>query len=458
MFSLVGDDLGEPCDDNDETDLCTIKNNRTVCVSDGDGNPVCSCSEPFLEENGICECSCDDGCPCGNGQECINGECVPECVGCEVRMPGGECVELLYGDNCTLFPNDCCRDDLACINGTCECVNAGLQNDEDEDKCLGDDLGEPCDDNDETDLCTIKNNRTVCVSDGDGNPVCSCSEQFFVENGICECSCDDGDSCPCGNGQECINGECVPECVGCEVRMPGGECVELGHGDDCTLFPDGCCRDDLACMSDKCECVNAGLQNDEDEDKCLGDDLGEPCDDDDDEPDLCTIKNSLTECVSDGDGNPVCSCSQQYTLKDGICECLCSSGGICACDEGLECVQDNCVPECGRCEERVSGVCSPQCNDSQVCNENEQCVTPLALGDECTGTGSANACMRDDGIKCRSGDCCGNANGNPDYPCNVKYCVCETEWGYKLNASQTGCELTGNPVVPKGNCEDMLYV
>ncbi|WAR17691.1 hypothetical protein MAR_032285 [Mya arenaria] len=340
----LGDDLGEPCDDNDETDLCTIKNNRTVCVSDGDGNPVCSCSEPFLEENGICECSCDDGCPCGNGQECINGECVPECVGCEVRMPGGECVELLYGDNCTLFPNDCCRDDLACINGTCECVNAGLQNDEDEDKCLGDDLGEPCDDNDETDLCTIKNNQ---------------------------CSCDDGDSCPCGNGQECINGECVPD---------------------------------------------------------------------------------------DGDGNPVCSCSQQYTLKDGICECLCSSGGICACDEGLECVQDNCVPECGRCEERVSGVCSPQCNDSQVCNENEQCVTPLALGDECTGTGSANACMRDDGIKCRSGDCCGNANGNPDYPCNVKYCVCETEWGYKLNASQTGCELTGNPVVPKGNCEDMLYV
>ncbi|WAR17700.1 hypothetical protein MAR_032294 [Mya arenaria] len=317
------------------------------------------------------------------------------------------------------------------MSGICECVNAGLQNDEDEDKCLGDDLGEPCDDNDETDLCTIKNNRTVCVSDGDGNPVCSCSKPFFEENGICvgddlgepcddndetdlctiknnQCSCDDGDSCPCGNGQECINGECVPECVGCEVRMPGGECVELGHGDDCTLFPDGCCRDDLACMSDKCECVNVGLQNDEDED-------------------------------NDGDGNPVCSCSQPYTLKDGICECLCSSGGICACDEGLECVQDNCVPECGRCEERVSGVC-------------------MALGDECTGTGSANACMRDDGIKCRSGDCCGNANGNPDYPCNVKYCVCETEWGYKLNASQTGCELTGDPVVPKGNCEDMLYI
>ncbi|WAR17594.1 hypothetical protein MAR_032188 [Mya arenaria] len=46
-------------------------------------------------------------------------------------------VELLYGDNCTLFPNDCCRDDLACINGICECVNMDLQNDEDEDKCCG---------------------------------------------------------------------------------------------------------------------------------------------------------------------------------------------------------------------------------------------------------------------------------------------------------------------------------
>ncbi|XP_052762613.1 prion-like-(Q/N-rich) domain-bearing protein 25 [Mya arenaria] len=285
----------------------------------------------------------------------------------------------------------------------------------------------------------------------------------FVKNGAfqcgqclpVECSCDDGDSCPCDDGQECVNGECVPECVGCEVRMTGGECVELLYGDNCTLFPNDCCRDDLACINGICECVNMDLQNDEDEDKCLGDDLGEPCDDDDDEPDLCTIKNNRTMCVSGLDGNSTCSCFEPFIEVNGTCECLCSLGSYCACDDGQECIDENCVPECGPCEMRVNGVCSPQCNDSQVCIENE-CVTPLALGDECTDAGDANACMRDAGIKCRSGDCCGSAKGNPAYPCNKKYCVCETEAGYQLNTNETGCDNIGGRV-DRDLCLDMPY-
>ncbi|WAR30445.1 hypothetical protein MAR_032987, partial [Mya arenaria] len=295
--------------------------------------------------------------------------------------------------------------------------------------------------------------HAICVEFGCFN-ICVCEPGYtFIKNGAfqcgqclpdpIECSCDDGDSCPCGDCEECVDGTCISGCTGCEVCVGGNECVELGHGDDCTLHPDGCCRDDLTCRNGICECEDENLLNDEDtdmcvlpchgepcideccsddltcrngicecedenlqydEDKhmCLGDDLGEPCDYDD-EPDPCTDKNNRTECFSDEDGNPVCICSYPYIEKDG------------------------------------------------------DCVPPLQLGDVCGPKGDSNDCLRDVGIKCRSADCCGNANDNPDYPCNVKYCVCDTEWGFMLNATENGCVHSGDPVVPKEDCVDMVY-
>ncbi|XP_052807550.1 tenascin-X-like isoform X2 [Mya arenaria] len=246
--------------------------------------------------------------------------------------------------------------------------------------------------------------HAVCVEFGCNN-ICVCEPGYtFIKNGafkcgqcLPECSCDDGDSCPCGECEKCEDGKCVPGCIGCEVCVPGNGCVKLGPGDDCTLHPHKCCRDDLTCRNGICECEDENLQNDEDEDKCLGDDLGEPCDNND-ETDPCTDKDNRTECGSDG--NPVCICSDPYVETNGIC---------------------------------------------------------FQIGDICGPKGDANACLRDIGIKCRSADCCGNANGNPNYPCNVKYCVCDTEWGFQLNATENGCVHSGLPVVPHQDCADMVY-
>jgi hypothetical protein len=354
----------EPCKDDD---ACTVDEycSATQCVSGGtvdcDDNNVCTADSCDAQEgcvNAPLAGDCDDGDVCTVGDLCGNGTC----------QPGNQPLDCDDFDICT---DDTCTSGVGCQhpNNTADC------NDGNEctvnSICAGGECGggeiKTCDDNN---ICT--------------NDTCSPLEPggcVYIGN---DAVCEDGNLCTLGD--TCSNGECV-----------------AGVGQ---LF----CDDANVCTEDSCVpatgCKHKNIP-------ALCDDL-DPCTD----GDFCA--NGVCQA-----GAEVCQCSTNIDClefdDDDLCTgtwycdkgnmpvtCKLDLNSVVTCDDSgdTECLESQCQPETGQCDDVAINE-SGNCNDDDGCTNDDVCVAGQCLGTTC----------EDVGLVCSNGQCVDCA---PD--CSGKTC------------------------------------
>jgi len=299
--------------DADAGDLCGDQN--VECLVDDTCDGAGECTDNGIEDNGT---------PCGDGDECLDGVCEP--VG--PCPPGEGCND---GNDCTA--DDTCDEDGNCVgspvkNGT-PCGSDSDTECDDADSCLGG----VCEDNNADAGAECGDQNVDCLVDDTCDGAGECTD-----NGI------EDDGTPCGDGDECLDGVCEP--VG--PCPPGEGCND---GNDCTA--DDTCDEDGNCVgspvkngtpcgsSDSSECDAA--------DSCLGGacqdnnaDAGDPCGDQGVEcleDDTCNGTGGCTDNGNQEDGSE-CNDDDDCTTDD-VC-----SGGSCAgddlCEPGEVCVDGEC--------------------------------------------------------------------------------------------------------------------
>jgi hypothetical protein len=231
---------GEPLQCNDDVE-CTMDE----CVSpDGcqsvpsdlacDDDDICTddiCDPEFGCVHSLNQAPCDDDNPCTVGDACAAGIC-----------EGGELATCDDGNVCTSGE---CQGDQGCVYtavaGECDDANPCTTNDSCQlGECTGAQL--PCDDDVActTDECTAQSGCTYTPNDAlcdDGN-ICttnSCDPDSDCTSVPVEGACEGG---------ECVNGECVLDCV---PECDGKECGADGCDGTC-----GSCDDGFSCIGGSC--------------------------------------------------------------------------------------------------------------------------------------------------------------------------------------------------------------
>ncbi len=423
-----------------DSDLC---NGTETCQAG-----ICASGPPLACDNGQ---FCDGVETCDPARGCVNG--TPPCrdgVSCTLDS----CNEA--GDICVYTP-----DDLACIDGL---LCNGLESCDPVNDCVS---GPPptCDDSigctedvcdTASDSCSHLPRAEQCSDDDACNGIESCD----VESGCVAGSaldCDDNNPCtvdscdalggcihtpateptPCDDGNACTEvdlcsaGECIGSqpidcddgafCNGAETCNPETGCEAAAPVD---------CSDGVACTSDRCN----------------------------EESDTCSSTPDDSACTDD-------------LFCDGVetCDVLagCVAGERVVCDDGIACTTDTCNEAREACDFVATDA---RCDDGNACNGSETCDTatgcesglPLDCTDdnECTidSCNSQSGCVqtaRDDGASCEDGDLCNGAEtcvtgtctpGTPPDCDDANACTTDT------------CELDGTcanqPVADGLPCED----
>jgi len=277
-----------------------------------------------------------------------------------------------------LLPFIACGDWLEGPDSPCEGVNC---ND-----------GNPCTD----DSCTHDCSSPTCVHDPVANGT-GCSlrgASGACVNGVCDlCAgvvCED-------DGNECIDDVCRAYTGTCGVRADNGTpCKYKGlFAGVCVsgfcaknLCEDGVCNDGNECTDDTCDST-AGTCNYiplEDYTRCDFDGLAGLCLDGLCEEDLC-------EGVVCDDDNACTDGSCDYV--DGTCDFI-------AVENGTTCNFDGARSVC------ISGVCQPQCESPEDCDDRNECTQDLCADSMCefAPVTDGTACD-DDGNECTA-DMCAN--------------------------------------------------
>jgi len=429
------DDVDNDCDgqtDELSGDDCDIENQWGLCqgqvVCDGD-QTNCDGLEP---EQDLCD-GLDNNCDgtIDNGYPDTDKDMLTDCVD-----PDDDNDDVLdEQDNCPSTPNkdqsdidldtlgDACDpdDDNDGVADAIDCepllkhvyplapeVCDGIDNDcdgtTDENSCTD---GDVCtDDVCSAGGCVFTPNAAVC---NDNNP---CTEQDACVDG----SCVGGVPTDCDDGNVCSDDSCDPT-VGCVSVANSASCED---GSVCTLN-DTCanavcvggdpivCDDGVECTLDTCDAV-AGCQVADAPNGTLCND-GNACTVDDfcqllqckgktkdcDDKDMCSIDTceSETGCVhypnpavnKCNDDNP---CTQNESCKSGKCV-----GKLVGCEDEDACTIDECVIDLGfpKC---VNTPTAGDCDDGNVCTENDTCATGACVGTQMT-------C--DDGDPCTNDSC-----------------------------------------------------
>ena len=410
--------------------------------------------EEHIEDADNCGCNG----PCGDGVECMEGECVPVCGNliCQPEM----------GENCENCAEDCSSCPPECGNGVIEgfeeCDDGDLVNfDGCSSECKSEvmvcgnlvvepDNGEECDDGNAmsgdgcSDICEWEDGycgNHIC-EDVIGETCSNCEEDcgdcdWDCGDGTCEgdetclscpadCACDaaavcykaeccepyceeaecgdDGCGALCGvcvDGDGCVNGLCYPAAQDCAELL---DCLDGCGGDD--LCP-GACVEAAAtsakstylalktCLDSYCD----GMVDD----ACFDAEVVEHC------------KNQYIECVA-------CSpdCDGLQCGLDAACGVSCGTCmGEATCEQGL-CIQPPEVcgdgdceagESCGSCPEDCGACCGDGlCKDSESCltcpDDCGQCPTECADG-SCDPGETCESCVEDCG--CPDGEICADA-------------------------------------------------
>lgn len=231
---VCNDDVDCTADECVSPGGCQFAPNDLAC----DDDDLCTddtCDPEFGCVHSLNQAPCDDGNPCTDGDACAAGIC-----------EGGELAQCDDGNICTTGE---CQGDQGCVYtpaaGDCDDGNPCTNNDSCQlGECTGAPL--PCDDDVACtmDECTAESGCTSMPDDAfcdDGN-VCTTN------------SCDPNSGCTstpaagaCDGGQ-CVDGECVLDCV---PDCDGKECGDNGCEGSC-----GSCDDGFNCSAGSC--IEAG--------------------------------------------------------------------------------------------------------------------------------------------------------------------------------------------------------
>lgn len=340
-----------------------------VCASGVCAESACTegCAHECAENEALCDAgarrSCvvgADGCrflsdlvPCGDGERCDDGGCVPDDRPCQDACPGDQRSE------CT-------------VDGVRSCGQ------HDEDGCLEWSVTSPC-------------RRGTACSEGVCMPLCedACADgdRSCSGNAVATCGDFDGDGCrefgpttPCADSERCDDGRCVPREQACEAQcdqdgdtichgpalrrcgeFDNDDCLDLGPAIDCEAFEfceAGAC---VAACEDQCvegagRCGELGEQScgqhnedpclewgpaqrcDEDERcdgaMCVPDDEGEECEDECDRGDRqCDGAAGEQRCGDHDDDEcqewgPTEPCDANERCDDGACEAAGAPGVV----------------------------------------------------------------------------------------------------------------------------------
>ena len=277
--------------------------------------PACGTKAPSSSDWAVAVASTD---ACDEGEERVNGQCVPVCDDDQVRDDEGNCCAEDEQDAEGICP--ACEEGEERVDGQCVPVC-------DEDQ-VRDDEGNCCeeDEQDAEGICPACEEGEERV-DGQCVPVCD-EDQVRDDEGNC-CQEDEQDAegiCPaCEEGEERVDGQCVPECDEDQVRDDEGSCCAEDEQDSEGMCPE-------------CE---------EGEERVDGQCVPE-CDE---------------EQVRDDDGN---CCAEADQDSEDMCP---------ECEEGEERIDGQCVPECEEDEERnEDGECEPtKCPAGDLPDENGYC-------------------------------------------------------------------------------------
>lgn len=455
--------VGQSCD---ESNLCFEPSCEGACG--GNSDFACYCDDVCFEYgdccNDVCEfcpemewcadlSNCGDGtCDAGVGEECEN--CSEDCA-CE------------GGDVCGLFNSG-----YGCILDMCA-MGAGAVG------CCQDGVNYICIEGETSALDCSTIEDSMCgwyVGDESFTPGYYCGPPELIDLGgdpsgeyAMECpTCDP----PCGDGEECVGGECVvcvPACDGknCGADGCGGECGECPEGLVCqdgmcatigcqpmeTPGCGGCPCEECVCEMDPycCDTMWDNLCADACVDSCDGCPAPDPfCGDL-----ACNADEDCESCAKD------CGCEAEQVCDAGECvDCVPS------CD-GLDCGDDGCGGNCGDCgdeEECVDGLCvgpcDPDCIDKSCgddgcdgscgdCGDGEQCVDGACEAAGLCGNGAIDA-----GEECEIDDDCGVGA-----VCTECVCItaCPPDCVDKV-CGDDGCGDSCGTCAAEENCEEFLCV
>lgn len=365
---------------------------------------------------------CDNVCPAGAADSCVQGSCVCSKVG------------------------KACSDGLNCKGGACKCIVGGLCNG----CCFGDkcfaagssvQTAKRCGLGGKT--CQLCNDKNECTSE-------SCTL------GVCKSIAVPGTPCKIKTGLCDVKGDC---CTGC--RDPSGVCQGGNVVGACGTGGETCkgcshtnqCRK-VQCKSGKCEypkkstgTLCSGGVCASGSDKCCAGCV---------EGDLCRAGTGTTKC---GGGGKTCTnCTSTNSCQVGSCK----NGG---CSHDFKANWTTCPG--GRC---ISGNC---CVD---CIKNNVCLVQSYQNSSSCGTGGQICASCDPGLdcvagacKCTSGSCkgCCNSAGTKcidpqsDQACGINGGTCQdcTSGGTVKGECQKGtgiCAVVGNTcnatLCPSGCC------
>ncbi len=303
----------------------------TTCGTPGTACGVCDPVRADQCLGGVCRCGVTDA--CGEGQECVSGQCVCNfrtCVGC-CESGTGLCITSADPTNCGRAGQPCqpCDAGELCSNGVCDSCRLGCANG----CCSGP-------------SCVIPYSRACGTN---GAPCTSCSTLIAdtcLADGTCAC----GIGLPCGRGQECGGGIC---------SCTNNSC------------PNGCCDGDGGCrMRSVSSC---GIQGS----TCFACDfvLYDTC-----------SSSGICQCGSIAGTN--CIGGQRCLSGQCSCDAVSCDAGCCSSRTG-SCISPRTVTACGP----VGAVCSPcdtlradscvngrcQCGDAGSCPGNKVCDAGLCI-------------------------------------------------------------------------------
>ncbi len=455
----------------DEYESCQNCPEDCGCA-DGESCYQKECCHPTCDDAALCQ---DDGCggicPClGDGEVCFQGEC------CSAVCDGLECGDDSCGGSCGI-----CDDGFGCKDGACLPVSGPS-----ECKGTGEPSGDDCEDLTYEGCCDELGRvlwcdlgKVYCIDCAALSPSCGWQGSLYDcgtdgsadPSGLFPIECSSCDP-PCGDGEQCVGGECVV----CEPQCEGKNCGADGCGGEC-----GECPENLSCQEGLCQVVGC--------DALEGPGCGGcPC-----EICVCAMDPFCCEntwdaacanqCVESCEGCPepdpfcgdlVCDGDEDCTscAKDCVCEdgLVCSAGECVDCApscDGLDCGDDGCGGSCGDCaeeEECVEGLCKgpcdPDCTDKVCgddgcdgscgeCDEGEVC-----LDGTCGKAGLCGNGTIDDGEECENDDDCGATAVCTECVCII---ACASDCVGK-ECGDDGCGDSCGDCPDGSSCEEFLCV
>ncbi|MCH8967560.1 MAG: FG-GAP repeat protein [Planctomycetes bacterium] len=417
-YDTICDD-GVACTD----DICDPVNDCTSIANDANCDDGVSCTEDTCDPLNDCQftpadSNCDDGDACNGNELCMGGACqVGTPLDCDDLNPcTDDGCDPLAG--CVNTPNDAnscddgdvCNGAELCVGGACQ---AGTLLDCDDlnpctdDGCdpLGGCVNTPNDANscDDGDAC---NGNELCVGgtcqagtplDCDDANACTtdaCDPAIgCVNDPVAGASCGNG-VCEIGDGEDCLS--CPEDCNGLQSGNPNNRfCCGDGEGDN----PVGCA--DPRCTSPGFDCTDQPARAScDDGDVCNGDELcvggicqaGTPLDCDDANPCTADGCDPLVGCVNTPNDTNSCDdgdvCNGDETCLGGICQ----GGTPPDCDDANSCTDDACDAVAG-CVHTPNDTNS--CDDGNVCNGDEACVSGICQAGTPLDCDDANPCTDD---------------------------------------------------------------